>query len=646
MSNTCPEVIGSLAFGLHMKKLPDMETPIPEGESLESIENSELFSMNNGVVLYPSLEARNQCVAQYAFTVNQTAFRTEPAQWLHLAHKLWRCEITNGDKASGRLLSLVSQEHDVFSLASGVINSDEMRTFDVLHTVESSLPYLEQINLDGLVNLCIAQYEHTKNDLMSGRFFNELETVLIKRPNDCLALHGLISANPLEETQGLYQVALTSLVKSSEDQGLELLLKDSGCSNILLKSAASWALGLLLSCNQIKSSRSEEVEGAILKNISSEAEPVRNPSIRAATRCLLVTNSFDGALMNLAESDDQISLCSIAESLFFNFKEMESRPGFEKWLRLLSRINPEYAGGINNFDYVLSHLIEDSSEEKMAIEILSDWIVHYGRNGSRDKSVAELFGSTFNALIQKPELIATVLTDWYLASEGRLAAAATGLLAEMKLRKISEVAFDFTRLNILDGDDLVLLVRRMLGYVSDEDHLFSLTHSLLNTEDAKQRTYGLVNGLFINELGEDYPGSSIEFLTSAKEHESDPDRLELYSNAIQEISARIQELEGLPRLQEFHANGELERALFKARAKQMSVAMAEANKGSIVEMIATKVPIKGGKGWFSHRDGEYSESSFLQSFSTEISIPRRCVTDEVGQEIQGLMFRNAQKGDG
>jgi len=34
MTAQCPEVIGSLAFGLHMKRLPDMEIPVPEVENM------------------------------------------------------------------------------------------------------------------------------------------------------------------------------------------------------------------------------------------------------------------------------------------------------------------------------------------------------------------------------------------------------------------------------------------------------------------------------------------------------------------------------------------------------------------------------------------------------------------------------------
>jgi len=645
MTTQCPEVIGSLAFGLHMRRQEDLQVALPEGTDAEAIKGSYLFTVNDSVVSYASLAARNQCASQFVFSKNKVAFESNPTQWIQLAHKMWRCEITNEDKASGRLLSLVNQENDVFSLASEVINSGEIRAFDVLHVIESSLPYLEEISLDGLIHLCLVQHEHTKNDMMSGRFISELKPVLITRPDDCLALHERISETPLEETQGLYQVALSSLVKSSEDQGFDLLLQDSDSSSEFLKSAAIWTLGVLLSESQVPAFRRKEVEEVILRNISETIERVKTSAVRVSARCLKVTNAFDETLEELAESGNQVALCSIAESLFFDFKEMKGLPGFEKWMRLLSRVAPEYKGGIDNTDFVLSQTLEDSTCEQLVVEILTCWISQYGQLGVRDKSIVDLFDTTCHELIQRPELISEIITEWYLSSDNRLSAAATGLLAEMNLRKIKEVGFNSERLDSLDKDDLILLARRMLGYLSDEDHLFSLTNSLLNTADASERTFGLVLDLFVNALGEDYPGATIENLESAVESETDQKRIALYSNAVRQIKARVEQLDGLPRLQEFCPNNELEWAFQKARAKQMSLEMEKANKGSIVEMIATKIPIKAGKGWFSYRDGKYSEPSYLKPYSSEMSIPRRCVTDEVGQELQGILLRNTQKGN-
>ena len=626
-----------------MKRLSELEVALPEGENIDELKGSELYSIKDGVVSYTSLEARNQCASQYIFSLNRSAFESNLTQWIHLAHKIWRCEISNNDKASGRLLSLVNNEHDVFSLAAEAIRSGGISAFDVLHAIEASLPYLEEINIAGLIELSIVQHEFTKNDLMAGRFFNELSSVLLNHPEYCLAIHEQVSMKPTEEILSLYQTALSSLVRSSHDQGLGLLIQDSSCSNILLRGAATWTIGLLFAQGHISDSRIQEVEAIILQNISDSSEQVHNSAVNAAARCLMATHNFDETLADLAESGDQISLCAIAETLFLNIKKMSERPAFEKWVRILSRISPDYAGCIKNLDYVLGHLIEDYSKEQVAVEILSDWVVRHGRNGPRDKSIVDHFGSATHAIIERPQLASKVITDWLLASDTRLASAAAGLLAEMHLRKVPDVVFNTERLDSLDMNDLMLLARRMLGYCSDEHYLFSLTNSLLNTTNARQRTFGLVFELFVNELGEDYLSDTVDFLETAKASEMDQDRINLYAEAITRISARISELDSLPRIPELYPNEKLEREFLKARAKQMSMAMEEANKGSIVEMIATKIPIKGGKGWFSYQDGGYSDASYLKPISTSISMPRRCVTDEVGQDIQRIIFRNAQK---
>jgi hypothetical protein len=104
-------------------------------------------------------------------------------------------------------------------------------------------------------------------------------------------------------------------------------------------------------------------------------------------------------------------------------------------------------------------------------------------------------------------------------------------------------------------------------------------------------------------------------------------------------------IEALPRIEELKPPPDVQRLFASAHAKQMNVVTKEARKKSIFAQICTEIPMKGGNGWFSFRDGGYTESSNLIPHSHSIALPRRHVLDAVGYEIRHMGFRLAKRGE-
>lgn len=169
--------------------------------------------------------------------------------------------------------------------------------------------------------------------------------------------------------------------------------------------------------------------------------------------------------------------------------------------------------------------------------------------------------------------------------------------------------------------------------------------SFLKTKDAPNRVFGLVRALCVDELGKDYPSSTINTLESACTAATEEEWKKFYTSTVEEIKSRMDALDALPRLVELRPPPEIQRQFAKARAKQMSEAVEEAQKGSIVRQIATEIPIKAGIGWFSFRDGGYTDATHMKSFSHSVSIPLRETFDTVGYEISHLMLRNVKRGE-
>lgn len=638
------EIIGALALNLHKNRSDELICDIPM-ESTDSFYPGEFadYLIDDKIIRFASLEARNRYVASYEFERNKTAFVGDARKWLDIAHDLWRCEIGKADSASGRLLALVHETDDIFSIATNAIETESARVFDVLHVIKAALPYLNELVVEEIFRLCAAQNEGTKNDLFAGMIFGELEKFFVKQPNTARAVHLFFRGNIAEETANLHSVSLIALAKSSPEDAVRLALVDTESLNIILKSVALWTLGRLLASSLVTADSTSSVSSTIIAHLTNSAEQVRLSAIRAAAQAAPIMDAFDDSLISLGEAGDQHALSAVANALFMSTSEMKRKANFNAWFRLLRKVLPSSKGVLENFDYVLGQMIADPEQQQFAIACLTDWVEANAKDVPRDKSAVELFDGTVSKIANCPELLSQVITDWFLSDKGQLAAAAAGLLSHLWVRQFREPEFSTLRLDGLEPNDLMFLVRRMLGFVSYEEHLLSLTMSLLKTKDAPLRTFSLVHSLLIDELGEDYPSSTIEMLESAKVATTDTGLLALYSSALKSINDRINELDSLPQLAELKPPPKLRRQFSRAHAKQMEAASEDAKKNSIMCQIATEIPIKAGVGSFSFRHGSFTEPTHFHSISTSFSLPRRYSTDAVGSEIRGLKFRIAKR---
>jgi len=132
-------------------------------------------------------------------------------------------------------------------------------------------------------------------------------------------------------------------------------------------------------------------------------------------------------------------------------------------------------------------------------------------------------------------------------------------------------------------------------------------------------------------------------LESAKSSATETEFLNFYSSAITEIKNRIDTLNALPRLAELRPPPRIQREFAKARDKQMSASMEEAQKGSIMRQLCTEVPLKAGVGSFSFRDGVYGEPTYMKSISHSVSLPMRVAFDSVGYDLHLYSMRIAKR---
>jgi len=636
-------MIGELALNLLMNRSGELSFDIPAEKVIPSQKETPDYLIDGHTIRFSSIEARNRTIANHVFKENQTVFESDSQKWLSTAHNIWRYEIGKADSAAGHLLALVHETNDIFQIAAGAIQKGSIQVFDALHVVEAALPFLNRLEPSGIFELCAEQHEQTKNDLAGGRFFRKLETVLALQSKICRLMHARLRSDITEGTSNLYPTVLLALAKTLPEEAVMLAEEDSQSPTATLKRVAIWTLGRLLVSLYVTEDEIPKVSAIIIANTSDPIDDVRRTAIHAATQAIPITREFDNVLRTLGESGDQDTLAAIAYTLMLNSTEMKGKDNFTEWVGLLHKLSPLSERAIDNYDYLLTQLIADESQQHFVLSCLSEWAITNANNTLRDKTIAELFNSTVSELANRRELLSQIITEWFLSDISQLASFAAGLLSHLGVHGLKNPEFSIPLLDTLKENDLLFLAKRLLGFVISEEHLLSLTMSLLKTKEPQQRTFGIVYSMLTAEIGQDYPDSTIDTLEKAISKKPDSEWIEFYSKAIDNIRGRIKALEDLPHLLELRPPPSLQRQFAMARAKKMNNMMEESQKNSIIRQLATNIPIKAGLGWFSFRDGSYTGTSHMQSFSHSVSLPHRYVLDTVGYELSHFFLRLATR---
>lgn len=639
-----PHAVAKLAKSLHAEGNSNLTIECSDIIKIPS--SSDLWTYTETHIIFATLEVRNNCVAELIFSeFTESSTPLTGKMLFDAAYELWRYEISHADKASGKLLAMANTRVSIFQLAIEVIQTGDLSVFDTLHLLEAAMPYLSEITVDDLLGIVEAQYKGTKGDLAAGLFFNAIEKALISRPELAKALYERVKSSLSDSSANLYSVPLMALALAEHlDETIKNVLDDMELNNPLVVRLAIITVGMLLAAHELKSDQYSDCIEALRKSFSSCDINIHQAAIQAIGHAASKHRELLSDLLSAAQSSDQFGLVVISNFLLRNFDAVKSDALFPELVRSLKGLLPTTARGIDNFDWVLSNLIGDPYFNQLSYECLTEWIVLHGDPKLREKESVEVFDQTIQKLVEMPEILSNLITHWFVADEQQLGAACSQLISFLWVRGFRQPIFSKSVLDNLNATDCIYLVRRMLGYVYSEDALLSLTFSLLNTENASERTHGLVHALLCQELGRDYHQATLDAIDSynitANSElnallESARTKLLNYSNA----------LYGLPRLQELKPPLQVRRALALQRSKGMRKSMDDANEKSIIRQIATQIPLKAGLGWFSVYNGNLSETNHLHSLSHEVSLPRRLISDPVGYAISGLGYRIARRGD-
>jgi hypothetical protein len=640
-----PASVGRLAHALQENATNDLVAKVEiEGDPLLSSGENALWLHQEDAVHFTSIEARNQCAAAFLHAEWLALEPSDKAKTLfETADRLWSKEIGDADQASGRFLALANRSFSIFDIAADRMATSGNSVWATLHLIESALPYLDSILAVDLVKLMEAQYRCTENVHAAGMLFSTLEKTLASDASACRALHATVTAQLAIPLEGLYQTSLLALARSGHlEEAAATAIKDAERKAPLLCRLAHWGIALLLAQYEFANEKRDRMVEILRAGCQSEDSDLRATAINSISHAASRCGDLLPDLLKLGQTKDQLALIALTNFIFFNFNTARQNALFLDMVHSLYALSPETTAGLDNFDWILSKLVE-KGEYDLVCESLTAWSLQFGGAKIRDTGAIEVFDQTIGKLVMQAEQLSRLLTEWLVADARELGAATTALIGYLWVRNVRQLTFSKQVLDRLTANEMIYLVRRMLGYASfNDESLLSLTFSLMNTHDAKSRTHALVISLLTNEVGRDFLGATIDAIKAQMALCSEEEKI-LLQTAHSQLTAYANALEQLPRLDELKPPLSLRRAQALKRARDMQESMENANEKSVFRQIFTEVRIKAGTGVFSFEKGGIGETHYLQKTSHAVSIPNRAASDPLNYAIQGMMFRVAMK---
>ncbi|MES2951412.1 MAG: hypothetical protein V4858_23005 [Pseudomonadota bacterium] len=638
--------VAELALMLHQGGTGGLSIPIPNGKEVDFGGAAEHpASVEDAHLRFKCLEDINAIVASDILAKLRAEGSVEADSLFKAAYSLWRHEIGHSDMASGRLLANAT-EVDVLQLAADRI-SKGAQVFDVLHLVQAFLLSAKALDTESLILLNDAQYERTRGDMAVGMLFSSIEIWMSSHAEKAALLTNSLLSDELKSRENLLGAVWMGWFKSNSNAAATKLLDVTAPESDVQVAALSLRVAArMLHSQTLDAEYGTKLRNLISANLLSPDSTKRMAAVGAATQLIHLTTEFDEHLSALAIASNQDVLAHLAVALGRYSQELLDGERYFYWLNRCRTLEPTYKGAIDFLQYPLASLITPNSAHcNAALDFLRTWVLAQPHNGPNNRQFTEIFSQCTSQILSDPDLFADWLTSWLLGEDTKLPSSAAGVLSTVSGRRSASLKFSKSILDGLNQAELMFLTRRLLGYVHDADQLLSLALSLLLINDSENRVWPFMRSLLVDEIGYDYPTSTIEAVEKVAEKATSGRDQQVLNSICLEIERQMKELEKLPRLNELKPPSTLQMQFSLARRRQMNEATKEAEKGSIIQQLVSKTYIKAGHTSFQYQRDAYTEPMQMKSFSHMIQLPRREILDPVGNAIRMYILRNAKRDE-
>ncbi|WP_353116575.1 hypothetical protein [Nitratidesulfovibrio sp.] len=640
-----PTAIGAIAERLHSQSINSISCVLAPNELSACDTHTDMWTIEAEKISFANLEARNQCAAAYVFADKiDNSDCASDREIFTVALQLYQQEIGHEDSAAGRFLALANENINILGLAADIINSDEMAVFSVLRLVGLALPFLQHIEKESLCTLIEAQNPKTEGDLAAGLIFRAIEDALATRTKLAWDIYHHAIENITDSTRRLVTSTMLALANSGQEHAaINRVLLDAHSSEALIVQSAIFSIALILDANKIDNKYHRKCYETLRKKSKSHIAEIKNLSIHAMGIASKKHREMRADLVSIAKSGDRHALHVMSVFISAIIDETDILDIYTDILDALSNATLE-TNCAHEIDHIFSKIICNYNQTDASINSIESFIVRNSSGATSDASTIDNLNQTIMCISKDKKLLSRLIARWLTSDVPQLTQACHSLIKYLWLHGVRSVKFDPHTIDDMDNHTLLLLARRMLGFIYHEEPLLTLTLSLLETKNAPERTYPLVRDLLINYIGIDYTHETLQAIENLTKANDVILTKELTS--IRDVIATYQKnIDDLPDLQELNSPIKLRRAIALNKEANLRAIQDSAGEQSVLLKLIKRIPVKAGVGWFSVENDRIGETNNFQTISHSIAIPKRSIIDPVGYSIEGILFRSSKRGD-
>ena len=352
------------------------------------------------------------------------------------------------------------------------------------------------------------------------------------------------------------------------------------------------------------------------------------------------TDEAKQALVELAARPDPRTQHNITQALY-SIDDALQEPWVHTLLVRLAGAGVEDTTALDNLDLHLSQLASDSPD--VVVEVLEEFA-----SSSTEGNLTEVFDSSVSQLQgDHPEKLEAAITEWFASSDPALHSAAAELADHHFHATSTEekpvFALSDDVLESLALEEVINVLRRVVGYVSGSRSLASLVSSALRRDPCPEELQQFVAELLVGHVLYNYPGEAREYLDLRLDADDVlPVEEEVIREACGEIDAYFDELGELSTLKELRPPSTHLGQIQRARQNQQSRTMEKAREGSVFMSLFESVPLKYGNQFYRIGNDGPTEPAPLNQISSGFEIPRGELIDPVKQAYKRFQFRAAR----
>lgn len=629
-------IVQNIAHKIFLERSDVLEYELDERElSLLLKENSDGYSLKDNKLIFSSYDDRDYYVSCHYFSEIDSECINADEIILLTAFSIWEKSLHSNSEIAGLFLSLYEDEFDILQL----LLKSERNPYEITLLADQFLKHVKNIEIQKIFNFFSSIYKE-KNQYIG--IYSSLQDRLSNTPKKCQEIIKKIHSDIRPDTIQLYNIALFSLTKKYYTSVIDILIDDIEKNDSVLSTQSLWILGRIIerTDNTYKNSKVFEV---IKNTISSPVLPISNSAMQAAVDTVGKIPEIRFIIREFLESNNH-EMIQILSKKLIQMKQLTSHTDFSFWLFCICKSSMNNDSLSEVIFHIFTFLVKDESKH----ELLTDCLFIMIRNNSiseKNKKI-EIF---LYELKKHPKLLNKLFTLTLIDENPETTIFSRLIATHLFVHRddhLLECCID--TINSFTEQSFIFLVRRILGFISNETQLTSLILSLLKVRKPEKRTYSLVKAVILSEISMDYPSYVRDEIKRRKDNIKNQrgNIIKLYVEILSEIDKYISSFAILPRIKELESPSLLVRTFQKERDKVAIRNNDLHEENSFIFDMASKVILKAGIGSFYYNDFNkkgYSEPSYLREFSSSYSLPRRFIMDNIGYDISITQFRCAKK---